>query len=252
MNVGIEKARATGLSATSLVRSQHVGRLGEWVEMAASHNMIALAWCNGGGLRGAVAPFGGMERRLGTNPVAAAVPVAGRPPVVVDFATSATAEGKLRVSRNSGKPVPAGWILDAQGQPSTDPNDFYNNGVLLPAAGHKGYGLSMLVEFLGGLLGGNSSPLLPSYRTSNGVLFQILDIAAFRPVEEFLAESAALCQQIKDTRPAPGFHEVLLPGEPEQRTAAERRQTGIAIDAVTWSQITEAGAKVGVPPLALA
>jgi uncharacterized oxidoreductase len=246
IQVAIAKARAHGLAASGLINCNHVGRLGEWVQMAADQGTIGLAFCNGGGPRGAVAPYGGATRLLGTNPIAAAVPVAGRPPVVIDFATSAVAEGKLRVARNRGLPVPEGLILAPDGRPSTNPEDFYAGGVLLPAAGHKGYGLSLLVELLGGLLTGSGSPVLAGFGGGNGVLFLVLAIEAFRPPEAFLADAAVLCGQVKATPPAPGFAEVLLPGEPEHQTAARRRIDGIPIDQVTWAQLTAAAAERGV------
>jgi len=248
MNVTIDKARSQGVAATGVFNCYHVGRLGEWVEMAARRSMIGLAFCNGGRPGGGVAPYGGAARALGTNPIAAAVPVADRPPVVIDFATSATAEGKLRVARNRGQRIPEGWILDAQGRPSTDPNDYYEGGMLLPAAGHKGYGLSLLVEFLGGVLTGRGCPALPDFLPGNGVLFLALSIEAFRPLEDFLKEGAALCDRIKAVPPAEGFDEVLLPGEPEYRTAERRRKEGIPVDEATWGWLTEAAAQLGVTP----
>jgi uncharacterized oxidoreductase len=243
----IDKTKAQGLAATGLFNCNHVGRLGEWVQMAADQELIALAFCSGGRPGGLVAPFGGAGRLLGTNPMAAAVPIAGRPPFVMDFATSAVAEGKVRVARNSGKPIPEGWILDAEGRPSTNPTDLYEGGVLLPTAGHKGYGLALLIEFLGGILTGQGGPWLPSYTTvRNGIIFLALSVQAFRPPEEFLADGATLYEKVKATPPAPGFGEVLLPGEPEQRTAEERQQAGITIDETTWTQLTEAADSLGV------
>ena len=246
MTVTIEKARTQGLAATGIFNCYHVGRLGEWVEMAADQGLIGLAFCNGGVQGGAMAPYGGATRLLGTNPIAAAVPVAGRPPVVIDFASSAVAEGKLRIARNRGQSVPEGWILRADGQPTTHPEDFYAGGVLLPAAGHKGYGLALLVEFLGGILTGRGSPALPGFRTGNGVLFLVLSVEAFRPPEAFLAEGAALCEKTKAVPPAAGFDEVLLPGEPEHRAAERHRAEGIAVDEATWAQLAAAAAAHGV------
>jgi uncharacterized oxidoreductase len=246
MMVTIEKARAQGLAATGVFNCTHIGRVGEWTQMAADQGMIGLAFCNGGGPGGAVTPYGGVARRLGTNPIAAAVPVAGRPSVVADFATSAVAEGKLRITHNRGKSLPEGWILGPDGRPSTDPKDFYAGGMLLPAAGHKGYGLSLLMEFLGGVLTGRGCPALPGFVPGNGVLFIVLSIEPFRPVEDFLADGAALCEQVKAVPPAPGFDEVLLPGEPEQRTAERRRAEGIMVDEATWAQLTAAAAALGV------
>jgi uncharacterized oxidoreductase len=246
MQVTIDKARTQGLAATGIFNCYHVGRLGEWVQMAADQSLIGLAFCNGGRRPGTVAPYGGRARLLGTNPIAAALPVAGRPPVVIDFATSAVAEGKLRMALDRGQRVPEGWIQGPDGQPTTNPKDFYAGGLLLPAAKHKGYGLSLLVEFLGGILTGRGSPALPGFKVGNGVLFLVLSIEAFRPLEAFLADGAALCEQVKAVPPAAGFDEVLLPGEPEHRAAESRRADGIQVDESTWVQLTAAAAELGI------
>ena len=248
MEEAIRRAKEHGLSAAGLFHSGHVGRLGEWVEMAAKRDAIAFAYCNGGGPSpGRVAPFGGAGPLLGTNPVAASVPVGDRSALVLDFATSAVAEGKVRVARNRGKSIPEGWVLTAHGLPTTDPNDLYANGVLLPAAAHKGYALSLLVEFLGGLLTGNGVPALPdTYQPRNGVLFIVLDIDAFQPVQEFLSLSAAFAGKVKSVPPAPGFDEVMLPGEPEQRAIQQRSTNGIEVDEATWGQLSEAAASFGL------
>lgn len=246
MLIAVDKAKAQGLAATTLFNCGHIGRVGEWVQMAADQNLIGLGFCNGGHAGGYVAPYGGAARRLGTNPLAAAIPLQGREPVVLDFATSVRAEGKVRIARNQGRPVPGGWIVNAEGRPTTDPNDLYAGGMLLPAGEYKGYGLSLLVEFLGGVLTGDGCPALPGYRKGNGVLFLALAIDAFRPLDDFLAEGAALAEAVKATPPAPGFDEVLLPGEPETRAARQRRATGIEIDGATWGQLTGAATALGV------
>ena len=244
---GIRRAKEYGVAAAGLVHSGHVGRLGEWVELAAEHQTLALAFCNGGGATGAVAPFGGAERVLGTNPIAAALPIGDQLPIVLDFATSAVAEGKVRVARNRGKSIPEGWILNSAGLPSTNPADLYDGGVLLPAATHKGYALSVLVEFMAGLLTGGGTPVLPGYTPGNGVLFIVLDIAAFRPTADYDTESKAVATRIKTAKTAPGFDEILLPGEPEQRMAAARGAQGIQIDDATWKLLTEDAAALNVP-----
>ncbi len=224
MEQAIAKAKQHGLAAAGLFNCGHVGRLGEWVQMAADREAIALAFCNGGGARGIVAPFGGAERMLGTNPIAAAVPLGEtKSPMVLDFATSAVAEGKVRVARNRGKSIPEGWILNSNGLPSTNPADLYDNGMLLPAATHKGYALSLLVEILGGILTGTGTPVLPGFRPGNGVLFLVLDIGAFQPFAAFIESSSQLAARVKSVPPAPGFSEVLLPGEPEQRALVAHR-----------------------------
>ena len=249
MEVSIDKAQTHGLAATALLNSNHVGRVGEWVAMAAEANMIGLAFCNGGSPGGLVAPHGGIERKLGTNPFAAAVPINGRSPFILDFATSVLAEGKVRVARNKGVELPDGIILDNKGQPSTNPHDLYNQGMLLPAGLYKGFGLSLLIEMLGGLLTGMGSPALPDYKLfRNGVVFLVLAIKPFRPLADFLLETAQLAQSIKNTQPAAGVDAVLLPGEPEEQTAVRRRASGIPLDETTWAQITTVAHQLNVSP----
>ncbi len=243
----IKRAKEYGICAAGLFHSGHVGRLGEWVEMAAEEEMIGLALCNGGGpAPGRVAPFGAIEPILGTNPIAAGIPIGDSEAVLLDFATSAVAEGKVRVARNRGKMIPEGWILDKNGLPSTDPNALYDNGVLLCAAGHKGYGLSLLVEFLGGLLVGNSVPGLPDYMPRNGVLFIVLNIAPFKAMAEWNEKSHEYVNNIRKLRPAPGFEEVLLPGDPEHRNVKAREVSGIDIDETTWQNLKDAAEQYGI------
>ena len=247
MQMAIDKARTAGIAAVALHNSSHVGRLGEWVEMAAAEGMIGLAFCNGGRSGGIVAPFGGAARRIGTNPMAAAVPLGDRPPFVLDFATSAVAEGKVRVARNSGKEIPTGWVLDKEGNPTTNPADLYEGGMLVPAAGHKGYSLALLVDLLGGMLtGGGSAPVAGSTMQSNGVLFIVLAVSAFRTPEEFAEEAQAMVDRIKATPTAPGFSAILLPGEPVQQTAAQRRANGVPLDDGTWAQMVAEAERLGV------
>jgi uncharacterized oxidoreductase len=244
---GIRCAKEHGIAAAGLIHSGHVGRLGEWVELAAQHDAMALAFCNGGGATGAVTPFGGAERLLGTNPIAAALPVGNSNPVILDFATSAVAEGKVRVARNRGKSIPEGWILNKDGLPSTNPADLYEGGMLLPAATHKGYALGLLVDFMAGLLTGGGTPILPGFTPGNCVLFIVLDIAAFRSPADYAQESEAVAKRVKGAKPAPGSSGVLLPGEPEQQMAAKRSAEGIQIDDATWQLLTEDAAALNVP-----
>lgn len=246
IELGINKAKGQAVAAVGLKQSGHVGRLGEWVGLAAEAGLIALSYVNGGRSGGLVAPFGGAERRLGTNPIAAAVPLENRPPLLLDFATSAVAEGKVRVALNSGKPIPEGWALAKTGAPTLNPADLYDDGMLLPAAGHKGYGLALLCDFLGGLLTGAGGPGLPGALLGNGVLFVLLNIEAFRPLADFFADSTHIADRIKATKPARGFEEVLLPGEPEVRSAQAREESGIPLDETTWAQIVETAHKLDV------
>lgn len=235
----ITRAQTHHLAAAGLFNANHVGRLTDWVEQATAHNLIGLAYCNGGSKGGLVTPHGSATRRLGTNPVAVGVPLADAPPFMMDFATSIVAEGKLRVARNQGKSLPEGWILDAEAQPSTDPNDFYAGGVLLPAAGYKGFGLSLACELLGGVLTGRGNPLDPDFATGNGVLFIVLDIEAFRPLDTFFNDAATFTDEIKAAAPREGFERVYLPGEPEIEAAAAQATT-VELDEVSWQSLVEA------------
>ncbi|MEX1019095.1 MAG: Ldh family oxidoreductase [Litorilinea sp.] len=246
MEQAIGRARDYGLSAVGLKQCAHVGRLGEWVELGARENLVALAFCNGGGRGGAVTPFWGAERVLGTNPIAAALPNGDGAPIVLDFATSAVAEGKVRVARNRNKPIPEGWVINSAGEPTTNPNDLYEGGMLLPAAGHKGYGLSLLAEYLGGVLTGAGCPCFPAFVAGNGVLFMVIDVEAFRPFTDYQEDSTELVRRVKAAQPAPGFDEVLLPGEPEQRMLAQRTASGLTLDAATWTHLTEAATEFGI------
>ncbi len=247
MEIAIEKAKTFGMASSGLYNVGHVGRLGEWVQMAADQQMIGLGFCNGGSRGGLVTPHGGAARRLGTNPLACAIPRTDAPPIVIDFATSVVAEGKIRVARNSGKALPAGRILNASGEPSTDPNDLYAGGMLLPMAEHKGYCMALMMDYLGGILTTTGFPMQANFRWGNGVLFMALNIEAFQPLNDFLSEGEILANAMKSTPARKGFDEVLLPGEPEQRMTAHRLQTGIPIDDNTWQQMVEAGKAVSIP-----
>lgn len=223
-------------SGVAVIRDcNHVGRLGEYVAELAEHDLVAMAF---GNADPTVAPFGGRERRLGTNPLAWAVPRAkGRPPVVMDWATSVVAEGKLAVARDRGEPVSEGLVLDADGRASRDPADFYRGGVLLPFGGHKGYGLSVLIELVAGLLSGTGVGSMPGYTGDFGTVLVAFAIDAFQPVDEFRARTEEFCRALNETPPAQGHREVLVPGEPEERTRARRERDGIPIPDSTWQEL---------------
>lgn len=242
MEQAIQKAKAGQVAAVGLIATTHTGRIGQFVEMAAEHDVIAII--NGGGHRGpgrSVAPFGGAKRLLATNPYALGLPGGRFGPVVVDFATSMVAEGKLRVYRDKHEPLPPGWIVDKDGKPSTNAEDFYNGGMLLPAAGHKGYGLSLFSELVGSALLGPTTEM-------NWFILAV-DIASFRPVTEFHQTSAEFLQEVKKVPPARGFTEVMIPGEPEVRTAKQRMREGIPIPDDTWKKLEDTAREVGVEPV---
>jgi len=230
-----DRARDSGVAAATIGNCNHVGRLGAYVEAVAQAGMGGLAVCNA---PAAVALYGGSERLLGTNPIAIAVPGgAGQPPLLVDIATSVVAEGKLNVARAKGERVAPGLLLNRDGRPSEEPADFYDGGALLPFGGHKGSGLSVMVELLGGALSGMAPAALPEYRIGNGTLLIALDIAAFVPLDRFRDQVRRFCERLKASRTAEGFDGVLLPGEPELRAREQRAREGIALPEQTWNEI---------------
>ncbi len=253
-DVAIRKVKQSGTAVVSIVRCNHIGRLGQWASQAAAEDVIALVVVGGGGGSsrmgtGTAAPFGGAERALSTNPIAIGIPGGETPDMLIDFATTVVAEGKLQVARAKGAPVPPGAILDKDGRPTTDANDFYNGGVMLPFAGHKGYGLSMFVEMLGGALTPGDEYNGDGRR--GGAVVWAVDAFAFRTRESYEQNADFVLQRIKRIKPAQGFDEVLLPGEPEMRSAQARLTEGIPVADTTWEQIVEGGKAVGVDVEAL-
>jgi LDH2 family malate/lactate/ureidoglycolate dehydrogenase len=240
--MAVDAAREHGIALAVVSEVKHVGRVGEYVELCAERSCIGLAFCNGGPPGGLVAPFGGRGRALGTNPLAYAFPVEGRPPVVADFSTSAVAEGKIRLYGEDGLPLPADWIVDADGRPSRHAADLYAGGAILPAAGHKGFALGILVEVLGGVLAGEGCACAGD-DPGNGVVLMVVD-----PGDAFPAGAARAVAAIEAAEPADGFERVLVPGAPELATMAVREAEGIPIPAVTWSALVAAARSVGVEP----
>jgi len=239
----IELARQHGVGAVVAKHCNHIGRVGVYVEQIARAGLIGMAFCNAGP---AVAPFGGYQRVLGTNPFAWAAPAGpGREPLVLDFATSMVAEGKLRVARAKGEPLPPGLIVDAHGRPSEDPSDFYTGGALQTFGLHKGSGMSVMIELLARGLAG-VDPLLPGTGGLNGTLLLALNIPVFTPAAEFEAVATRLSEQVAEALPLAGFERVLLPGERETLTRQARQASGIPIPDSTWAEITTLARELGV------
>ena len=247
MQMAIAKAKANGVGIATVRNCNHVGAIGEYTEMAANAGLIGLAVVNGIGRL--VAPHGGRARMLSTNPIAFSVPVPGARPLLLDFATSRGAEGKLKVARNKRAKVPEGWILNKEGAGSQDPEDFYAGGFLMPAGGstggHKGYALSIMAEILGGLLSGTGAAVLDT-EPANGCFFVALSADCFRPTEEFVADVRTLVDALHATPPMEGYERVMVPGDPEAMAEARHRREGINLDDVTWQTIVDAGKGVGV------
>ncbi|MEQ8968375.1 MAG: malate/lactate/ureidoglycolate dehydrogenase [Azospirillaceae bacterium] len=250
MAIGLERVRTHGMAAVALRDAGHVGRIGAWAEMAADAGILSLHFVNTSGFGILVAPFGGSDRRLSANPIGAGIPVPGRPPVILDIATSIVAEGKIQVARNKGANLPEGAMLDGAGRPTRDPEAFYADppGAILPFGGHKGSGLSFVTEVLAGSLtgGGSSHPDHPTaHRLVNSMMTVLFDPAVFSDPKTYAEDVGRLVDWVTASPPAEPGGTVLLPGDPERALRAERRAKGIPLDPVTIDQILAAAASVG-------
>lgn len=247
----LPKAEALGLAAGAARDCGHIGRLGEYAERAAESGLILLATVNNNGSGARVAPPGGLEPRLGTNPLCAGVPTDDEP-IVLDFGTSVVAEGKVRVYHINNRPVPEGWLLDPSGRPTTDPSVIYGKppGSILPMGGaqaYKGFGLSLVLDMLaGGLTGGRSSYAGAPPARGNNVVFLALDPARFAGRSSQVAESSKLADYVRSTPRAEGVDAVLLPGDPERLTLARRKAEGIPLEDAHWSKLAEVARRLGV------
>jgi uncharacterized oxidoreductase len=262
--IGIEKAKASGLAAIALKDAGHVGRVGEWAEMAAAKNLVSVHFVNAPASV-LVAPFGGVERRISTAPFCVGIPRQGEEPVVLDFATSLVAEGKVMVASQGGKKLPEGALIGPEGNFSTDPTLLYGphtpegprdhskgEGAIRAFGEHKGSGLALICELIGGALTGTGATRPNRGRFANGMFSIYIDPARFDPAHVFEGEIARYLSYIKETKPAAGVAEVLVPGEPERRIKAERMKKGIPLTEDTWTSISAAARHVGLSNARLA
>ncbi len=259
MKRAIAKAKESGMAISALIHSDHIGRLGEYCDMGFEAGMIGIVTVGGFGPGPAtprgVAPFGGARPVFGTNPIAFGFPGGVEPPVLADFATSTVAAGKVIMARAKGEQLPPGCLVDREGRPTTDPEDYYRGGSLVPVGGHKGSGLAMAVELLSQALTGGDAfhgETAEGIYSRGGALFISINPGLFRPVEDYAAAADATIRRVKAVPPAVGVDEVLVAGEPERRSKARRLVEGISVPDSTWGEIQKAGAKYGVDVLALA
>lgn len=248
LRIGLEKAKAQGTSTVMIRNCNHVGRLGSYSQKAAGEGFAAMMCVNAPG-PGGVAPFGGVERRLGTNPISMSAP-RGDVPFVLDMTSSATAEGKVRVALQKGDQLPDGWIIDADGNPSNNPADLYGppEGAILPlggAMGFKGFGLSVMIDVFGGILSGSGVCRDDLPRGANGVWMYFVDVSQFVDNAAYTSLIDRYVDHIKSSRKTPGTEEILMPGEIELRRQADREQTGVPVADETWRQLNELAAKFG-------
>ncbi len=246
------KARTLGLGAGAMRNSGHIGRLGDYAERAAESGLVLLATVNNAGSGQRVSPPGGLEPRLGTNPLCIAVPSKSGT-ILLDFGTSVAAEGKVRVYYLNGKkPVPEGWLLDSEGRPTTDPSVLYEppTGSIRPMGGmqsYKGFGLALVLDMLaGGLSGGHTAFAGAPPAKGNDVFFLAMDPALFSGREHLVDQATQLAAYVRGTPRAEGVEAITLPGDPERRAMEARSREGIPLPEGHWEKLTELAGKLGV------
>ncbi len=247
------RARELGACVLGLRNSSHIGRAGTYGELAAAEGMAFIGYVNVADHRDVAAPWGCAEARLGTNPFVTVVPGEDGPALLLDMATTTIAAGKARVARNRGVKVPEDCLIDADGQPTDDPAGFIDDrtGALLTFGRHKGSGLAVMCEIMAGAVAGGQRTDEPRKGGILNSMFAVLiDVSRLGSRAGILAGIEATKAHIRSARAAPGFEEILLPGEPERRAAAVRA-TGIPIDERTWEQVREAAGKLGITAMEL-
>lgn len=250
----IKVARETGLALSALRNAHHIGRVGTYGEQCADAGLVSLHFVNVVGHHGIVAPHQGADARYGTNPVCITLPAtAEEPRIVLDFATSKVALGKVRVANNSGKQLEEGLLIDSTGEPSTDPAVMFTEtpGALLPMADHKGYGLALMCELLTGAIGGGGTIQPENVRDTriiNNMLSIVFDPSRLTDTNYIAHEMKAMCDYVRASPPRKGFGPVMVPGDPERYQRARREAEGIEIDTETWRQIVAAAASVNAAP----
>ena len=250
--MAIERAKKHGVSITALGHSHHLGRIGHWAELAVAEGLVSIHFVNVQSFA-RVAPFAGADRRFGTNPVCIGIPLPGEPPFVLDMATSAVAQGKLRVAHNKRAKIPLGWLIDDQGNPTDDPRW----GVVAPLGAmscfgeHKGYGLAVACELLGGALTGGGVTDYDNKtrrRVLNGMISIVIDAARLGTQDAFRKDAKSFLAWLRASRTAPGQDRVRIAGEPEREYRAARERDGIPVDDETWKEIRAAAGKLKLDP----
>jgi uncharacterized oxidoreductase len=260
VELGLAKARNDGVAVIALRNSGHIGRVGDWAEMAAAAGFVSVHFVNVAGSQ-LVAPFGGVERRMSTAPFTVGFPMAGAEPIILDFATSMVAEGKVMVAASGGAPLPADVLIDADGRFSNDPRTLYGEapdahnggertgtGAIRAMGEHKGSGLALICELLAGALTASGCCGPDQRPLANGMLSFYIDPGALGLAESMTAHARRYLDWVKGSRPAEPGGEVLLPGEPERRKRAIRLREGIPLPAEGWASIRNTARAASIRP----
>ena len=249
MQIGIDRTKTHGSCIMALGNVHHLCRIGAWAEMAVAQNLISIHFVNVMA-RPVVAPWDGGDGRFGTNPFCVGIPVQGRSPVILDFATSVIAQGKTRVAHNKRVPLKPGQMIDDKGRPTTDPVYGVKPpfGAIKTFGEHKGFGLALVCELLGGALSAGTTLHGPTdyRRVFNGMLTILLDPNKLAQGDSFVQESLAFLDWVKQSPALEDTEGVKIAGEPEQHTKAERLKSGIPVDENTWQEILSTASSLGV------
>jgi hydroxycarboxylate dehydrogenase B len=262
VRIGIDKCKSAGLAAVALRNAGHIGRVGDWAEMAAAEGLVSVHFVNAAGSL-LVAPFGGVEKRLSTSPYCVGIPRQGQDPIVLDFATSIVAEGKVLVASRGGKKLPKGALIDADGSLSEDPAVLYGphqaegprdyskgSGAIRAFGEHKGSGLAFICELLGGALTGTGATSA-NRRFANGMFAVYVDPKVVDTGNFFDGEISRYVDFIRATKPVAGVEGVLIPGDPERKMRAERGKNGVPLPDDTWAAIVATARDVGVSEVSI-
>ncbi len=247
------KAETTGFACGTMRRSGHVGRLGEWVEIAARRGLAAWLSVNDNGVLRYVAPPGGLAPRISTNPFALAAPTSDEP-LVLDMSTSAVARGKVRVAMLAGEEVPLGWIQDADGNPTSNPHAITTDppGTLLPLGGdqaYKGFGLGLLLDVItAGLAGGSTPPADPGQLETNNILLVVWNPEMFFGSQHLLSQADKLIRSVRETPRKPGVDSIRLPGDGGREKRQTRLRSGISLPGDNWTKLIELAERYNVDP----
>jgi len=250
MQLAIRKAAVTGSAWVSVNHSNHFGAAAYYAQMAVQHDMVAMVATNG---PAAVAPWGGRQPILSTNPLAFAVPAGNEPPVILDMATTVVSRGRINLFAKQNLEIPWGWALDEEGRPTTNPHAALR-GTLLPMAGYKGYGLSLIVDLLSGVLSGaNYGMHFPGHLAEYdrpphnvGSLFAVVSVDSFMDVDQFKERVDIALREIKDSPCAPEIDRIYAPGEIEYETRQRRLQEGIPLPAEVISDFRSLALELGI------
>ena len=251
MDVAIEKAKSHNISIVSIVQANHIGRLGEYAEMAASNGMLGIVWAGGFGEEVPVTvPFGGRKPILSTNPIGMGFPIGDGSPMIIDYATTVVAGSKIQSFKDKNLLLPPDSVTDKHGNPSNDPDAYLDDGFHLPFGGHKGYALMLAVEFFGRIFSGADAFGVedrggPTFRHA-GTTMMVVKADLFQPLADYATQAEGLANRARSTPPAPGFDEVLIPGDLEARTREIRARDGIPVPNPLWERLMAMAESLGL------